>query len=294
MPDANDFSALDEQDVVAENEDTQEVEDLEEETVIMGDIDEDEQEEEFVDDEDEDEEETETEAQKEPEVAEPEPEKKVQTPEENAYYAEMRRQQQAAQRQMEIQQHLVQTPEYQLAQLLQQQYQMTPDQILSRLQQEQLAKEAEQLGVHPQQLAWQRQQEQQLAQQQQAMREYQQLLQVQQFMQRMEREGQELLNQYPQLTPNDLTDAVIYMYENQVGHLPLADVVKARYADRIYSVNQHQAKQQALAEVSGRTKQAIRPPQGKAPATGSALSPQEAYFAKQFGMTPEEYRKWQK
>jgi hypothetical protein len=230
-----------------------------------------------------------------PEVANPEPDKKVQTPEENAHYAELRRQQEAAQRQAEMQRQLdmmrQQMPETQIAQILSQQYGVTPQEMLYRLRENQLEQEAEQLGVTPQQLRYQRQQEEAIRQQQEAMAQQQQYMQMQGVLTRLQREGMEVQQKYPMLTPDDLTEAVIFGYEHQSLHLPLEHLVRAKHAEKLYAADQQAARQQALAQVSGRMGQNIIPPTGKAPTT-TTLTEAERFYARKFGMSDEEYAKW--
>ena len=73
-----------------------------------------------------------------------EPEKKVQTPEENAKFAEMRRQQQMEQRiQEELNKRLAESPEMKAAKLLSEMYQVPPDQLYQKLEEARLQKEAQ-------------------------------------------------------------------------------------------------------------------------------------------------------
>lgn len=228
-----------------------------------------------------------------------EEEKPAQTAEQNAYYAQMRREQQAAQRDAEMRQALQNSPDYQISQLLQQQYGMPPEQILWQLQQAQVHQEAEARGVSPQQIQWERQQQQTMTDQQQYMQVQQQYLEMQQtamnmqtLLDRFARESQPILQQYPHLTPDDLTDAVIWGQMNNAVHLPLEVMVRSRHADKLYSVQQESAKQEALAQVSGRAATSPQPPRGKAQPGANALTAEEAHFAQMFGMTPERYNKW--
>lgn len=254
----------------------------------------------FMDDDDDDDEqepvtpteEVELQGEEQQELEEQPQEKQAQTPEQNAYFAEMRRQQQAAQREAEMRQALQNSPEYQISQLLQNQYNMPPEQILWQLQQAQLNQEAEARGVTPQQIQWERQQYQTMQAQQQLMETQQMAMQMQQFIDRMERESYQVLQQFPHLTPDDLSEAVIWGQMNNAVHLPLDVLVRTRHADKLYTVQQESARQEALAQVSGRVNNGVQPPKGKAQSSAKPLTSQEAYFAEKFGIKPEEYQKW--
>jgi hypothetical protein len=260
----------------------------EEEDIITGELDDDDEA-----SDDEQEEAPEQEESAEPEVADPEPGKRVQTPEENAYFAELRRQREAAQRQAEMMRQLElmrqSMPETQIAQILSQQYGVSPQEILHRLQEAQLEQEAQQLGITPQQLRYQKQQEAYLRQQQQIIAQQQQFVQMQSLLNRLQAEGAEVRQKYPTITPDDLTEAVIFMYEHNAMHLPLEHAVRAKFADKLFAADREAAKQEALAKVSGRINNGIKAPQGKAPSSAVTLTPEERYFARKFGMTDEEY-----
>lgn len=230
-----------------------------------------------------------------PEVADPEPEKQAQTPEQNAYFAELRRQREAAEQQMRLQQQIEimrqQMPETQIAQILAQEYGVSPQEMLVRLQQAQIEKEAAQRGLTPQQVMWERQQAAQQQQQQQFIQMQQQYLGIQSLMTRLQREGMEVQAKYPTLTPDDLTEAVIYGYEQNAMHLPLEDLVRARHADKLFAADYGAARQQALAQVSGRMQNSIKAPAGRSPKPYN-LTDAERFFAKKMGMSEAEYAKW--
>lgn len=240
---------------------------------------------------------SEDQAQTSPEVAEPGDDgRQPQTPEQNAYFAELRRQREAQQRAFEEQQRIEalrqQMPEVQLANMLAQEYGVTPEVMLQRIQQERIAKEAQQRGITPQQLMFERQQQEFAMRQQQMLQQQQQLLQVQSLVSRLEREGMEVRSKYPTLTPDDLTEAVIYGHQNNALHLPLESLVRMRHADKLYAVDANTMRQEALAQVSGRMTSGIKPPQGKAPSSATTLNETEAYFAKKLGIRPEDYAKY--
>lgn len=238
------------------------------------------------------------EAETPPEVADPETDKRVQTPEENARYAEMRRQQEA-QQMLQLQQQQMaqqfemmrqQLPEAQIANLLAQEYGMPPHEVLQRLQYAQISKEAEQRGLTPQQVMWERQQMAVRQQEQQYLQAQQQYTQMQALMSRLQQEGQEVVRKYPTLTPDDLTEAVIFGHETNSIHMPLEYLVRAKHADKLFAADQQAARQEALAQVSGRMNNGLKAPQGKPVSSPEAgLTQEELFFANKMGISPAAY-----
>lgn len=230
--------------------------------------------------------EPEQEQEQEPETnVEPEKSKKrVQTPEENARFAEMRRQEQ-------LRKQLEQTPEYQLAKALESTFGMPADALLKQVQEEQLKRQAKEQNVPVEVLRAQQEQAQLIQQLQQ------QLLQ-QQFEAwriRVDNEMAQLKEQYKMLSEEDFLQARQYMLEVLKNpDVPLEQVVFALHGKKIADHLKESVKQEAIAEVSGRKKKNLIPPSAsKAKTTPyDELTPEEIYVAKQMGLTPEEYLKY--
>ncbi|WP_164703634.1 hypothetical protein, partial [Escherichia coli] len=76
------------------------------------------------------------------------PKKKVQSKEENARFAAMRRQREMEQKiQAEIERLKQEAPEFRLAQTLSEMYGMTPEELVQQLQEAKLQKEAQEKGI---------------------------------------------------------------------------------------------------------------------------------------------------
>lgn len=237
-------------------------------------------------DESEPEPEQEQEQEQEPETnVEPEKSKKrVQTPEENARFAEMRRQEQ-------LRKQLEQTPEYQLAKALESTFGMPADALLKQVQEEQLKRQAKEQNVPVEVLRAQQEQAQLIQQLQQ------QLLQQQfeAWRMRVDNEMAQLKEQYKMLSEEDFLQARQYMLEVLKNpDVPLEQVVFALHGKKIADHLKESVKQEAIAEVSGRKKKNLIPPSAsKAKTTPyDELTPEEIYVAKQMGLTPEEYLKY--
>lgn len=238
---------------------------------------------------------TEPEATPEPEPENPEPEpdpeseKKVQTPEENARFAEERRQRQAEERAQAALEKLKQEdPAFQAAKLLEEIYGAPISQIQSQLQKARLEQIAQQQNIPVE--AVERIDKAEKANAQAA----QELVQIQfaAWEARMGQESLQIKQQYPVLSDADLQEAQAYILNTARNpDLPLEQAVMAVHGKKLTEAIKQAAKTEALAELSGR-KQTPIPPQGGKPTAAATLSDQEKYFAKQMGLTEEEYIKW--
>jgi hypothetical protein len=222
----------------------------------------------------------------------PEPEKKVQTPEENSKFAEMRRQKQVQEQADKLaKERLENSPEYKVAKTLADQYGMTTEQLLEKMQEALVQKQAKEQGV-PVEII------QQINAEKQARQELEQRLNQTEFtnwMSQMDQQKAELKAKYSVLTDDDLTDAVHYqLTELKNTKLPLEKAVFALHGAKITAEIQRVAKQEALAEISGRKQSPLAPQQGATANDSSVaqLTAEEHYVAKKMGMTPEEYAKY--
>lgn len=217
----------------------------------------------------------------------PKPEKRVQTPEENARFAEMRRQKQAEERAKEL---LKQTPEYQLAQFLAQQYGMTPDQLLAKVQEAVLQRQAQQMGVPIEVLK-------QIEEERRARQELEQRLaqtEFQSWYSQKQAEMAQLKSRFSGvLTDEDLQSAVMYQLETLKNpDLPLEQVVYAVHGGKIAEHLRKIAKQEALAEISGRKQGPLPPQSAKSAPADYGLTEEEKYVARKLGLTEAEYAKF--
>lgn len=229
--------------------------------------------------------EPEPEKKEEPEP-EPEPEKKPeQSAEENAKFAEMRRQKQAEER---AQAALKDTPEYKLAQSLADMYGVDVPTMLQRIEDAKIAKQAETQGKTVEQVKAENAEKQRV----QALEDEVYTLKFQAWSQSKALEIADLKTKYPMLSDDDFEEAKTYMLgtlRDPIGSISRA--VFALHGEKILSAQADQAKTEALAEVSGRKKGPMAP-QGRAPSATETLSEQERYFAKQMGISEADYLKY--
>jgi hypothetical protein len=240
-----------------------------------------------------------TEVEQEQTEVEPEPEplaeepKKVQSSEENARFAEQRRQQQL-QKQIEEarKQWEAESPQARIARALQEQYGIPPEQILSQLEEARLAREAERLQVPVEYLKRAEQEKQQQTSEIQSLRDELNRIQFESWNSRIEMEKANLAKEYPMLSSDDLGQAAVAMLqEYQNPNMPLKEVVIAKHWSKIESSLREQARQEALAQVSGRAKSPLAPQGGK-PLVTATLTDEERWAAKLLGMSEEDYLKY--
>lgn len=213
----------------------------------------------------------------------------AQTPDQNAYYAEQRRQNLVEQRvQQELQRLRQEAPEFQMAQMLSEMYGLPIDQMHEQLKEQRLQKEAEQRGVPVEIMKQLNAYEQQQAELQEQLN----FMQFQTWQNRVEEEGRMMINQYPMLDANDIEQAKYFLLETlQNPEIPLQNAVFALHGNKIADSLRNLAKQEALAEISGRKKGGL-PPQGTRATEGNSLSEEERYVARNMGLSESEYLKW--
>lgn len=248
--------------------------------------------EEDSEDEDEDEETENQEGQEDDEVLAEEdqkPKKKVQTPEENARFAAMRRQREMEQKiQAEIERLKQESPEFRLAQTLSEMYGMTPEELVQQLQEAKLQKEAQEKGI-PIEFLRERLLEQQRLNQ---LEEELNRLRFQQWQSRIEADSLKLKQEYSFLTDDDIQEAVDYILNvAQNVDLPLEHAVFAVHGRKIAEALANAKLQEQLAADSGRKKTPITPKSGKTSQTRTATA-EERYIAQQLGMSVDEYLKY--
>lgn len=209
------------------------------------------------------------------------PEKKVQSKEENAKFAEQRRQAQ-------LQKQLQESPEYKLAQRLANRYGVTVEQALQQLEEAEMQSQAEKEGVPVEVLKRQRELEQRIEQQELEFKR----IQFESWQRRVDSEKEAVKKDMAFLSDEDIDQAVVYMLDKVKNpDLPLEEAVYAVHGKKIAQSLRDQAKQDALAEISGRTKSPLAPQGGKPNPTNS-LTTEEKYVARQMGISEKDYLKY--
>jgi hypothetical protein len=222
------------------------------------------------------------EEEEEPVVEEPQ----VQSKEQNAYYAERRRQEQIDKA---VQERLRQTKEYQTTQLLSEMYGVPQDELYEQLYEAKLTREAQSQNVPVEYLR----EREQLRQQQQSLQDQLHTMMFQQWQGRVENEKAQLKSQFAMLTDSDLDSAAYYMLNDlKRTDLPLENAVFALHGAKILGGLKNTAKNEALAEVSGRKKSPLPVKGGKSQNDTVSLNDEERYIAKKLGLTDKEYSKW--
>jgi hypothetical protein len=214
----------------------------------------------------------------------------TQTPEENARFAEQRRQKQIEERvQQELDKVRQQAPEFQMAQMLSEMYGMPVDQLYTQLQEAALQKQAEERGLPIEVMK----QLSEYEQQQNQLQEQLHLMQFQNWQNKVTTEAQQLVTQYPMLTQDDIEQAKFYLLETlQNPNIPLQQAIFALHGGKITDSFKNSAKQEAIAEISGRKKGGLPPQSMKTTSEDNRLSAEEQYVAKMMGMNEADYLKW--
>lgn len=221
-----------------------------------------------------------------------EPVKKTQTPEENAKFAEERRQRQAELR-TKIEQETLDRlkesdPAYKTARLLEELYGMPIDQVHERINQSRIAKMAEEQNVPVERIQAEEAQKEQNAQTQLELAK----LQFERWQERVGTESESIKKEYPNLSDEDLTQARDYMLNTLKNpNIPLSQVVHALHGQKITDHIRQAAKQEALAEFGGRA-QAPLPPQGGKPPASVAITDEERYIMKQMNISEQDWIKY--
>ena len=218
-----------------------------------------------------------------------EQESNTQTPEQNAYYAEQRRQSLIEQRvQQELERVRQQAPEFQMAQMLSNMYGMPVEELYQELQEKQMEQQAEERGVPVEIMRQLTQYEQQQADLQNQLY----FMQFQNWQSRVGEEAKQMQNQYPMLDENDIEQAKYFLLDTlQNPEIPLQNAVFALHGDKIAKSLKDSAKQEALAEISGRKKGGL-PPQSMKSSDTATLTEEERYIAKMMGMSEDDYIKY--
>lgn len=262
----------DEDDEEYEDEDDEESDD-DEEDVDIEEEDEDEDEDlDDADDEDDDEEEEEPQGQ---------------SKEDNAKFAARRRQQELDAR---VQEQLKNSPEYKIAQKLAKQFGKPIDQILTELDDADIQEEAEKRQVTPETVR----RERETIERADRLEQENSQLKFQYWQNQIQQDTTKLLTEYPMLNQVDMDKAVDYILNVAKNvELPLEDAMFAVHGKKITKAMAKQTVQDDLATQSGRKRKTPLVPNNSKSSQSKALSADEQYIARQFGMTDDEYRKFQ-
>ena len=212
--------------------------------------------------------------------SDPEPTKPQQTAEENAKFAEQRRQRQ-------LDEQLKQTAEYKLAKQLEELYGMPVDELAKQIEESKLQEQAKSQNIPVEYLRRQQELEQRLAAQEAEVNAQK----FQAWDSRMSLEEQSLKNTYSMLTEQDFLDARMHLLESGRVNEPLERAVKYLHSEKIMTAQIEKAKQDWLAEQSGRKQSPVAVKGGKPKQVGS-LTAEESAMAKAMGISEEDYLKY--
>jgi hypothetical protein len=214
--------------------------------------------------------------------------KTKQSSDENAKFAEARRQKQIDDKvAAELKRLQEESPEFKLAKTLSEEYGQPVDVIVKQIEEARLLKKAEEQKVPVEYLR--RMEAESKARLELELQVTQ--LQFDAWTARIEREETQLKTEYPMLTDDDMFEAKTYLLKTLGRDVPLDQAIHAVHGKKIIQAFKESSKNETLAELSGRKKGALPPQGGKAP-NSISLSADELYIAKQMKMSPEEYHKY--
>lgn len=212
--------------------------------------------------------------------------KRKQTPEENAKFAEMRRQSVIEQRvREELERAKAESVEYKTTQMLAQMYGVTPDELYKKIEDARVAKQAEEQGI-PVEVA------RSLEQQKYELDTYKQKLQQLEFeswSSKVDAQANQMKKDFPMLTDEDMYDAKVYLLQTiRNPNMPLDQAVFALHGAKITNAYKSNVRNEVLAEVSGRKKGAL-PPSTRKASTARSLTSDEISAAKALGISIDDY-----
>jgi phage I-like protein len=165
---------------------------------------------------------------------------------------------------------------------------MPVDQMLQQLQESQLEQQAQQQGVPVEFLKQQQETQRQMQEMESKLKQ----MEFEAWMSKQEVEAAQIKQDYPFLTEQDINDARHFMLNDlQTTAMPLSQAVFAKHQDKITSHLKEQARQEALAEISGRKSNGLAPNVSTS-TPESQLSLEERAMAKALGISEEDYLKY--
>lgn len=224
------------------------------------------------------------------EVEEEPPTKKKQSKEENAKFAAQRRQAEIdKQVQAKLDELKKQSPEFQLAKELSDRYGKPIETIMAEMKEAALLEEAKEAKIPVDVLRRQRLAEEKSAELERQLNQ----LRYESWETKIKADGEKIKGEYTMLTDNDVEEAVSYILTTAKNvDMPLEQAVYALHGKKIVEALAKGKVQDELANQSGRKKKTPVTPSGGKTKQVTSLSSDEAYIAKQFGMTAEEYNKY--
>jgi hypothetical protein len=118
------------------------------------------------------------------------------------------------------------------------------------------------------------------------------MMQFQSWKNKVDSDGVNIKNQFSMLTDDELDQAKMYLLDTLKNpEIPLQQAVFALYGDKITDNLKNLAKQEAMAEISGRKKGGL-PPQSMKTSEGQSLTEEERYVARMMGINENDYMKW--
>lgn len=224
------------------------------------------------------------------EEEEPETEKKVQSKEENAKFAEQRRQKQLQEKiDAEVAKLKQEAPEFALAKELSEMYGVAPDQLIEQIRENRLKEEAKQKNIPLEILKEREADRQRLSQVEEELNR----VRFEQWENRIQSEASTLQTEFKMLTNDDIDQAVQYiLQEVRNVNMPLEQAVYALHGKKIIESLAKDKVQDDLATQSGRKKKTPLAPNNGKPSKVKSLTAEERHIAKQFGMTEDDYLKY--
>lgn len=208
--------------------------------------------------------------------------KKPQSKEDNAKFADMRRQQQL---QQQIEEAKKSSVEYKTAKALADMYGITVEELHAQIEQRQLEEQAEKQGVSVEYLKKQNQVEEE----NKLIRSELDDLKFQLWATRVDTEAVSIKSEYPMLNDDDVYEAKAYLLSTlQNPDIPLEQAVFALHGKKIAEGLKKTMRNEALAEVSGRKKSPSAPTGGKS-SSPVILTDDERFIIKSLGISEEAY-----
>lgn len=216
--------------------------------------------------------------------------KKTQSAEDNAKFAEQRRQKQIEDRvNEELQKRLDSLPEVKAAKLLSEIYNIPQDQVYDRLNEARLQQEAQRTGKTVDALK----KEQEIVQTTQEVADENVQLKFQMWQQRVNQESISLKEQYPGLSDDDIQEATNFMLkEAKNPEMPLKRAILAVAGDKLFDTVKEATKNEVLAEQAGRKSSPLAPQGGKSNTQTPTLSEDERYVMKLMGIGEKDWLKY--
>ena len=205
-----------------------------------------------------------------------------QSAEDNARFAEQRRQREA-------QELLEKSPEYQLVQRLAKMNGVSVEEMTKRIEQAEIEAEAKASNRTVEQVQEARAEKERVAN----LEEQLVKLQYMQWESRVNGEQAQLKEKHPYLSDEDFAAAKEYMLVTVKNpNMTLSQAIHAVHGETIAEKMKESVRNEVLAEMSGRSKNSSLPPQGGRPNSMDGLTAEEKAVAKSLGLPESVYLKY--